>query len=1046
PLVDLHPEGTRLPAETRLAEARRLAQAEARQPFDLARGPLLRARLLRLEPTEHILVLAIHHSISDGWSMGVLFDELATGYAAARSGERAELPDLPIQYADFAAWQRQWLQGEVLDQQLAYWRQQLGGAPFGSGTPAPPVLELPTDRPRPARQTANGSRHDLLLPQRLADALAALSQQEGTTLFMTLLAAFDVLLHRYSGHDDIVVGSPIAGRTQPETKHLIGCFINTLALRTDLSGNPTFRALLHRVREVCLQAYAHQELPFEKLVEELQPDRDPSHTPIFQVLFVLQNIPAEAQEMGGIRLTRFVVDTQTTTFDLTLTIEDTAEGLKSTFIYNTDLFDRTTIERMAAHWQTLLAGIVAAPDLRIADLPLLSMAERQQIVVEWNATAQEYPHDACLHQLFEAQAARTPDAIAATYEGRSLTYAQLNARANQLAHYLRALGIQPETPVAISVERSIELLVGLLGILKAGGVYVPVDPAYPHERIQLILQDTQAPVLLTQQRLAERLPESQARVVRLDADWPKIAGQPDEPASAQVSAEHLAYMIYTSGSTGRPKGVQVTHRAIVNRLCWSQANYPLTTDDRVLQIASFSFDIAIWELVGPLLAGAQVLLAPNGAQQESAALVAFMAEQQVTVAHFVPSLLGVLLDEPGLDACRALRCVFCGGEALPTDLPQRFRDRLPADLIQLYGPTEASINATAWTCQPDLPLRRIPIGRPIANTRVHVLDARMQPVPIGVAGELHIGGDGLARGYLYRPDLTAARFVPDPFSQTGGARLYRTGDLARYLPDGNVEFLGRADHQVKLRGFRIELGEIEAVLLQHPAVQEAIVVAREDASASGGRADVRLVAYIVGEEQGNKGTREQKEHQTIHSPSPMQGERAGAGEDLLPTPNPRPLAPDLRAYLQERLPAYMVPSAFVFLDALPLNANGKLDRRALPAPEWSGTEQRASFVGPRSELEEVLAEIWAELLPAARIGVFDSFFELGGHSLLATRLVSRIRETFQVEVPLRSLFESPTIAQLNELIEALLIEQLQALSDDEVKRLASDDEPLIPAS
>jgi amino acid adenylation domain-containing protein len=1001
PLVDLQ----ELPADTRLAEARRLALLEARQPFDLQHGPLIRARLVRLDDTEHLLVLTIHHSVADGWSMGVLFDELAACYAAATSGEDATLPDLPIQYADYAHWQRQQLQGAALEAQLDYWRAQLADAP--------PVLELPTDRPRPARQTSNGARYDLLLPQRLADALTALSQQEGTTLFMTLLAAFDVLLQRYSGQHDIVVGSPIAGRTQHETKNLIGCFVNTLVLRTRLDGNPTFRELLSRVREVCLGAYAHQDLPFEQLVEALQPQREPSYTPLFQVLFVLQNIPAEVAEMAGVQIQRFIVATQTTTFDLTLTLEETTDGLKSTLIYNTDLFDSATIERMAQHWETLLTGIAATPDLQIADLPLLTMAERQQIVLDWNATGQEYAHDRCLHHLFEAQAARTPDAVAVVFGDQRLTYGELDRRANQLAHYLRKLGVEPEVSVALLAERSLDLLVGLLGILKAGGVYVPLDSAYPNERIQLILQDTQAPVLLTQQRLCPedtpKLPESIVSVICLDADWSQIAQQPCHPVSTDVTTDHLAYIIYTSGSTGKPKGVGCHHRGVVNLLADFQRRQPIASGTACSWWTSLSFDVSIYELFSALVAGGALHIVPDTARVEADVLRHWLHQQQIGSAYLPPFLLANLAADWERMPTPPLQRLLVGVEPIPEPLLARITAAIPGlQIINGYGPTEATVCATLLDFDPRTAGAGItPIGRPVQNMQVYVLDTRMQPVPIGVAGEIYIGGTGLARGYLNRPDLTAERFVPSPFAgyQQGepGSRLYKTGDLARYRPDGTLEFVGRTDYQVKVRGFRIELGEIENTLLRHPDVQDAIVIARTDSSATGSNVDLRLIAYVVGEPGS-------------HS----------EGLDVS----------ELRGFLKESLPDYMVPSAFVLLDRLPQTPSGKVDRGALPAPQWSAAVD--SFAAPRNELEQVLAEIWAELLPVERIGIHDNFFDLGGHSLLATRLVSRLRETFQVEVSLRSLFEAPTIAQLNDLIETLLIEQLQALSEDEVKRLAAD--------
>ncbi|HEX6288070.1 MAG TPA: amino acid adenylation domain-containing protein, partial [Herpetosiphonaceae bacterium] len=1016
PLVDLHPEGTRLPAETRLAEARRLAQAEARQPFDLARGPLLRARLLRLAPTEHVLLLTMHHIVTDGWSMGVLFDELATGYAAARSGERAELPDLPIQYADFAAWQRQWLQDDALQAQLGYWREQLTGAP--------PVLELPTDRPRPAIQTSSGALQSHVLPRDLADALAALSRREGTTLFMTLLAAFDVLLHRYSGHDDIVVGSPIAGRTRAETERLIGCFVNTLALRTDLSGHPTFRALLHRVREVCLQAYAHQELPFERLVEELQPDRHPSHTPIFQVLFILQNERYAPRDLPGLRLRMITEDTGAAAFDLAISLEEQPDGLSAVVQYNTNLFDAPTIARLLDHFHTLLAGIVADPDLPIARLPLLSEAERQQMLYDWNATAAPYSRERCIHELIAECAMRTPEAVAVECGDQRLTYQELERRSNQLAHHLRALGVggcpQGETPVALCLPRSLDMAVALLGTLKAGGCYLPLDPSYPAERLRFMLADSQAAVLVTHRSLAATLYAENthsARLVCLDADQAAISQEPDTPVDAAIFAEHPAYLIYTSGSTGRPKGVQIPHRAIVARSRAAVEHYALQPADRVLQFAALSFDVAAEEIFPTWLCGATLVFWPQPSLAAPHELQQFVAQARLTVLNLPTPYWHAWIDEltrtpellPHLEGTR-LRLVVVGSDQTAPEWLARWRQLVGPSVgwYNAYGPTEATITSTLYSADDDSYLTRgcVPIGRPIANTQLYVLDRLMQPVPIGVVGELHIGGIGLARGYLGRPDATAERFIPDPFAREHGSRLYRTGDLARYRSDGNIEFLGRIDQQVKIRGFRIELGEIEAVLRQHPAVREAVVVACEE------RGEKRLVAYVV--EQQNK---EQRNKEASDSCSLF---------SVLCSPQ------ELREFLRQRLPEYMVPSVFMVLDALPLTASGKIDRKALPAPDLARLDRDTAFVPPRNAVEQVLADIWADTLDLEQVGVHDNFFASGGHSLLAAQVIAQVREDFQVDLPLRCMFETPTVAGL---AETLLRDPDHGASVEKIARL-----------
>jgi amino acid adenylation domain-containing protein len=946
------------PEAQRDAEAQRWLEKEAQRPFDLVHDRPLRATLLRLDATEHVLLLTTHHIASDGWSTGVLISELVALYDAFADGQPSPLRELPIQYADFALWQRDWLQGEVLEAQLAYWRQQLGGSL--------PVLELPTDRPRPAVQTYRGAKQSLLLPKTLMEALQALSRREGVTLFMTLLAAFQTLLHRYTGQDDLLVGSPIAGRTRIELEGLIGFFVNTLVLRTDMSGNPTFRELLGRVREVALGAYAHQDLPFEKLVEELQPARDLSHSPLFQVMFILQNVPRAALELAGLTLTPVEVDSGTAKFELTLSMAESADGLRGVWEYNTDLFEAATICRLAGHFQTLLEGIVTDPAQRLSALPLLTDVERQQLLVGWNATQAEYPQETCLHELIEAQVERTPDAVAVVFDGESLTYRELNARANRLAHYLRRRGVGPEVLVGISLERSLEMVVGLLGILKAGGAYMPLDPAYPPARLAFMLEDSQAPVLLTQQRSVEGLLAPQAQVVCTDADWAAIAREPEENPANGTAAAQLAYVIYTSGSTGQPKGVQIPHRAVVNFLRSMCQQPGLTAQDTLLAVTTLSFDIAALELFLPLSVGARVVLVSRAVATDGRQLLQTLADTKATVMQATPATWHLLL-EAGWAGSPQLT-VLCGGEALPRELAQQLLARAAA-VWNLYGPTETTIWSAVAKVEPgDGP---VPIGRPIANTQFYLLDRHLQLVPIGVPGELHIGGAGVAQGYLNRPELTAERFIVDPFSDEPTARLYRTGDLARYRPDGALECLGRIDQQVKLRGFRIEPGEIEAVLTQCPGVQQAVVLVREDLPG-----DKRLVAYLI--------------------------------PDREPVPTPS----ELQSFLKKTHPDYMVPSAFVFLDAWPLTPNGKVDRRALPAPEWARPEQGRAVGEPSDMLELQLTKIWEEVLGTRPIGVQDDFFALGGHSLLAVRLFVQIEKTFGRKLPLATLFQARTVEQL----------------------------------
>jgi amino acid adenylation domain-containing protein len=982
-----------LPEAEREAAARRQATDEAALAFDLRRGPPIRAGLLRLGAQEHILLLTMHHIVFDGWSEGVLFQELAVLYESFSAGQPAPLSELPIQYADFAVWQRQWFREEIFDSQLAYWKKQLAGAA---------VLELPTDHPRPSVQTFRGSKQFFSLSRALTGRLKALGRAQGTTLFMTLLAAFQTLLHRYAAQDDILVGAPVAGRNRTDVEGLIGFFINTVVLRTDFSGDPSFRELLGRVRKVALDAYAHQDLPFEKLVEALHPQRNSSRSPLFQVMFAFQNAPGTAPSFAGLTVTSLNVESETAIFDLSLLMVEDANSLKATLEYNTGLFDAATISRMRDHFQILLESIAANPEQRLSHLSMLTEAERQQLLVEWNDTKKDYPQDKCIHELFEAQVERSPDAAAVVFQSRELTYRELNRRANQLARYLRKLGVGPDVVVGVCMERSIDMVVGLLAILKAGGAYMPIDPDYPKDRAAFMLADAAAAILLSQQRLIERLPRQSVTAIPLDTEWEAIAHESGENPASGVTAGNLAYVIFTSGSTGMPKGAMNTHRGICNRLLWMQETYELTATDRVLQKTPFSFDVSVWEFFWPLLTGACLVVALPGGHRDSAYLVKLIAEQKITTLHFVPSMLQVFLGEEGLDTLRCLRRVICSGEALPFELQERFFSRLGAELHNLYGPTEASVDVSFWACKRESHRRSVPIGRPIANTEIHLLDSHLQPVPVGVPGELYIRGDGVARGYLNRPELTAEKFVPNPVGNDPGARLYKTGDLARRLPDGNIEFLGRTDDQVKIRGFRIELGEIETALGQHPAIRETVVLAREDAPG-----EKRLAAYIVAPQQ---------------SASSIS---------------------DLRGFLAEKLPEHMVPSVFVFLDALPLTSNGKIDRRNLPAPDQSRPEQENPFVAPRTSVEELLARIWGEVLELEQVGIHDNFFTLGGHSLLLTQIVARIQRAFLVSLPLRILFDAPTVADQSAAIAAAQLEQEDAVEAarimEELKRLSPEE-------
>jgi amino acid adenylation domain-containing protein/non-ribosomal peptide synthase protein (TIGR01720 family) len=951
-------------------EAIRLAADESRLPFDLERGPLVRATLLRLDECDYVALFTMHHIISDGWSAGILVKEISALYDAFSKGQESPLEELPIQYADYAVWQREWLQGEVLEEQLAYWKRQLAGAPA--------MLELPTDRLRPAAQRYRGAEQKFALPVSLSESLKAIGQREGATLFMTLLAAFQVVLARYSGQNDISTGTPIAGRTRGETEGLIGFFVNTLVLRTDLSGEPTFRELLSRVREVCLGAYAHQDVPFEKLVEAMHAERDLSLNPLFQVMFSLQNSPTSALVLPGLSIREMEAGRAsrgTAMFDMLLDLNDTPQGLFGKCEYNTDLFDAATIERFVAHLRSALEAIAADPNQLVSELPLLSEAEREQILAGWNDTAAEYPAESCVHELFEAQVERTPEDVAVLYKEESLSYAELNARANQLAGYLRRLGVGPEVRVGLCLERSLEMVVALLGVLKAGGAYVPLDPDYPQERLAFMVEDAQQKVLLTQERLLEKLPAHQAQVVSIDADWPIISREStDNPVRAAEPA-NIAYVLYTSGSTGRPKGAMVTHAGLCNHMVWMQAAYPLTATDCVLQKTPFSFDASVWEFYAPLLAGARLLMAKPGGHQEGSYLVEVMSRNQVTTLQLVPTLLRMLLEEKELESCDRLRRVYYGGAPIGVDLQRQFHARLDADLINLYGPTETTIQVASWVSERTQAEGAIPIGRPINNAQLHILDRRMQPVPAGVNGELYIGGVCLGRGYFNRPDMTAEKYLPNPFSREKGARLYRTGDLARYLSGGVIEYVGRVDDQVKIRGYRIELGEIESALAQHESVRDAVVVARDDSNG-----EKRLIAYLA----------------------------VGDGPQ-------RPTTGDLRSHLKENLPEYMVPATFVMLNQLPLLPNGKVDRRSLPEPDLSRPELETPFIAPRNEMEEALAEVWKAVLGVSEVGIEDSFFELGGDSILSIQVVTKAQQRGLRLTP-RQLFEHKTIGELAKVV------------------------------
>nr|WP_185878912.1 non-ribosomal peptide synthetase [Variovorax sp. MHTC-1] len=958
PLIDLRlADGAEREARA-LREARRLSQ----MPFDLGTGPLLRAALIRMSVDEHILVVVMHHIVSDGWSMRLVVDEFVAQYRARVLGGQVQQAPLPIQYADYAAWQREWLEAGEQERQLRYWKAQLGGEH--------PVLQMPTDHARQPEGRYRAGKHSIELPPDLVQGLARRAQAHGATLFMVLLAGWQALLHRYTGQADIRVGVPIANRHRVETEGVVGLFVNTQVLRGVVNGRMSLAQLLQQAKEAALGAQAHQDLPFEQLVEALQPERSLSHSPLFQVMYNHQREDYRAlAQLPGLTLQSYALGEQAAQFELSLDTDEHPDGrIDAALTYAVELFEASTIERLGMHYLAMLKVLADAPQRAVGDIDLLHESEHRQLL-QWGVNDQRYPYAQPVHRLIEQQVRKSPDASALVFGDAQLSYAELNTRANRLAHRLIRQGVGPEVRVGIALERSLEMVVGLLAILKAGGAYVPLDPEYPAERLAYMVGDSAIALLLTQSHLRHLQPE----VPTLEIDTLDLSDEPDHDPEGEVHGDNLAYAIYTSGSTGRPKGAANRHRSLFNRLAWMQSAYGLGPTDTVLQKTPFSFDVSVWEFFWPLMHGARLAVARPGDHRDPARLVALIRQHGISTIHFVPSMLQAFLAHDDIEACVSLKRIVCSGEALPAELQNRVFERLPqAGLYNLYGPTEAAIDVTHWTCRPD-GLNHVAIGQPIAHTQTWVLDAALKQVPAGTPGELYLGGIGLARGYLNRAGLTAERFVADPFDDMG-ARLYRTGDLVRWRRDGQLEYLGRVDHQVKIRGLRIELGEIEAQLLAQPAVREAVVVAQE------GPAGARLIAYVSGAE---------------------------------------PNVSELRRQLAKSLPEYMVPGAIVLLETLPLNANGKVDRKALPEPGPGGGSEQA-YQAPRGEVEEALAAIWAELLGIERVGRHDSFFELGGHSLLLLKLFKRVQLRFgEDKIALADFFNSPALHQQAAQIEGL---------------------------
>jgi amino acid adenylation domain-containing protein len=954
-----------LPESERKREALRIASEEGKKPFDLTRGPLLRTALLQLSRDQYILVLSMHHIITDGWSISILFKELAHCYEAYTSGREPELPELPVQYAEYAQWQREYITGEVLAKQVAYWKGKLAAAPT--------ILDLPTDYPRPTTHSWHGATEELIFDGHVLAALKEFAQTEGATLFMVSMSAFQALLWRYTNQDSILIGTPTAARSQIEIENLVGFFVNTLVFRADFTPEMTFRDLIRQVRACALEAYSHQDVPFEKLVEELVPQRSMNTTPLFQVMFTFQNIPKQIFEISGLEMEELEFETGIAKFDLSVeAFED--DRFHCRFEYNTDLFEKQTVLRKLRHFRNLVTAVLKNPDEPLARISLMDEPEREQTLVQWNDTGADHPRDLHIHTAFERQAARTPDSTAIVFQGKKFSYRRVNEDANRLAHYLIKKGVGPGTLVGVSFERSPEMTVAILGVLKTGAAYVPFDHSYPLQRLTSMLEDTHAECVLSNNGIRNKLPETVRNLITLDSDAELIRNESPLNPIVDLSSVQRAYVLYTSGSTGRPKGVEGTHRGAMNRMRWMWERYPFEEGEVCCQKTNLGFVDSVWEIFGPLLAGVPSAILPQEAVLDPEELLQVLAEQRVTRIVLVPSLLRALLEHaPNLEErVPELRLWSCSGEVLTWELARRFRKAYPtARLLNIYGSSEVAADVTWHEVgeEEDQGTGSVPIGRPIRNTQVYVLDRNRNAVPVGVRGEIYVGGDGLALGYWGQPEMTAERFVGNTIAPEQSARLYRTGDMGRWRKNGEIEYLGRMDGEVKVRGMRIELGEIETVLAAHRWVEEAVV------ELNGDGAEQRLVAYLVAGEEGTPSVRE------------------------------------LRRYVRSKLPEHMVPASYVRVEEMPLLPSGKVNRRALATVAGVALSEQG-MVAARTEVEQKLAGMWAEVLKLKEVGVDQNFFELGGHSLLVLQVMARIRREFDVELGVRTMFEEPTIAGL----------------------------------